>query len=161
MFPAEEQWAYMPILAVLNAFTTDWVARAKLTGAHMTLSVVDSLPIPRLALDDPRTGLLGPLALRLTCVGPEMTPYWNAMSEYGWCEPVPAGVVPGEALTDVVSREAARAQIDALVAKVVYEMTREELSFVLDSFPVLRRFEEKNLGEYRSRRLVLEWFDKV
>jgi hypothetical protein len=161
LFPAEEQWAYMPILAVLNAFTTDWVARAKLTGAHMTLSVVDSLPIPRLALDDPRTGLLGPLALRLTCVGPEMIPYWNAMSEYGWCEPVPAGVVPGEALTDVVSREADRAQIDALVAKVVYEMTREELSFVLDSFPVLRRFEEKNLGEYRSRRLVLEWFDKV
>jgi hypothetical protein len=90
-----------------------------------------------------------------------MMTYWNAMSEYGWCEPVPSGVVPAEALTDGVSRETARAQIDALVAKVVYEMTREELSFVLDSFPVLRRFEEKNLGEYRSRRLVLEWFDKV
>jgi hypothetical protein len=90
-----------------------------------------------------------------------MIPYWNAMSEYGWCQPVPAGVVPDEALTDGVSREAARAQIDALVAKVVYEMTREELSFVLDSFPVLRRFEEKHLSEYRSRRLVLEWFDKL
>ncbi len=88
-----------------------------MTAAHMTLSVVDSLPVPRLALDEPRTGLFGPPALRLTCTGPEMTPYWNAMSEYGWCAPVPAGIVPGEALTDPVLREAARAKIDALVAK--------------------------------------------
>jgi hypothetical protein len=161
LFPEEQQWAYMTILAVMNAFPTDWVARAKLTGAHMTLSVVDSLPIPRLTLDDPRTNLLGCLALRLTCTSPEMTPYWNSMSKYGWCEPVPAGVVPDEALTDPISRTEARAQVDALVAKVVYQMTRDELNFVLDSFPVLRRFEEKTLGEYRSRRSILEWYDKV
>jgi hypothetical protein len=74
---------------------------------------------------------------------------------------VPLGVVPDEAFVDEASREAARAQIDAIVAKSVYGLTREELAFILDSFPVLRRFEEKRFHEYRSRRLVLEWFDKV
>ena len=161
LFPQNQQWAYMPLLAVMNAFATDWLARAKLTGAVMSFTTVDSLPLPRLALNDPRTEVLAPLALRLTCTGPEMTPYWNAMSAYGWSRSVPLGVVPDEALIDEASREATRAQIDAIVAKSVYGLTREELAFILDSFPVLRRFEEKRFDEYRSRRLVLEWFDKV
>ncbi len=161
VFPDETTWAYMPLLAVMNALPTDWLARSKLTGAHLTLSVIDSLPLPRLTLDDPRTAVLAPLALRLSCTGPEMTPYWSAMSEYGWCEPVPAGMVPDDSFTDDVSRGAARAQLDALVAKLVYELEREELGFILDSFPVLRRFEERAYGEFRTKRLVLEWYDKL
>ncbi|MDA8316354.1 MAG: hypothetical protein M0010_14475 [Actinomycetota bacterium] len=161
LFPENQQWAYMPLLALLNALATDWLARAKLTGAKMSYTTVDSLPVPRLAVDDPRTAVLAPLALRLSCTGPEMTPYWNSMSEYGWCEPVPVDVVPDDSFTDDMSRSAARAQLDAFVAKFVYEMQNDELVFVLDSFPVLRRFEEKAYGEFRTKQLVLEWYDKL
>jgi hypothetical protein len=161
VFPLEHDWAYMPLLAVMNSLAADWLARAKLTGASMNFTVVDSLPIARLTPEDPRTATLASLALRLTCTSPEMTPYWNSMSEYGWCEPVPAGVVPDDSFTDDMSRSAARAQLDAFVAKFVYEMQHDELVFVLESFPVLKRFEEKAYGEFRTKQLVLEWYDKL
>lgn len=62
-----------------------------------------------------------------------------------------------------------RAELDAIYAHL-YKLTRDELRWVLDprdvdpetpsvTFPGLRRNEEKAFGEYRTKRLVLEYFD--
>jgi hypothetical protein len=160
-FDEENQWGYMPMLAVMNAITSDWLARNRLTGATMSYTVLDSLPLPRLPHDDERTSVLAPLALRLTATSPEMTPYWNEMSQYGWCSPIDNDVVPPAALVDERSRESVRAQIDAYVAKEVYGLSRAELEFILATFPVLKRFEERKFQEYRTRRLILERFDTL
>jgi hypothetical protein len=65
-----------------------------------------------------------------------------------------------------------RAQLDAYYAHV-YGLTRDELRYILDpkdvfgadfpseTFRVLKEKEEKLYGEYRTRRLVLEAFDKL
>ncbi len=64
-----------------------------------------------------------------------------------------------------------RSELDALYAHL-YGLTREELAWILDprdidpatpsvSFPGLRRSEEKRYGEYRTKRLVLEYFDRL
>jgi hypothetical protein len=33
--------------------------------------------------------------------------------------------------------------------------------FILDTFPIVRRHEEERYGEYRTRRLILESYDKL
>ena len=70
------------------------------------------------------------------------------------------------------SRLETRAELDAIYARK-YGLTRDELEFVLDpseaespeypsvTFPGLKKNEIKLYGEFRTRRLVLEAFDKL
>jgi hypothetical protein len=157
-FPDEYEWAYMPWLALANSFCVDYLARKKVT-LHVSMAVLDSLPFPRLQVDDPVAACLGRLALRLTCTGPEMAGYWNTMSEHGWCEAVDEETTPLGGYVDQNVRAAARAEIDAIVAHELFDMSSEELESVLDTFPVLRRREEKqHHGEFVTKRLVLEQY---
>jgi hypothetical protein len=61
---------------------------------------------------------------------------------------------------DPERRALLRADLDAAMLHV-YGVTREEAEHVLDSFPVVRKYEERDLGEYRTRRLVLDAFDRM
>jgi len=158
-FPEGFEWAYMPWLAVANSFCIDYLARKKV-ALSMAITVLDSLPFPRLPIDHAIVERLGQLALRLTCAAPEMTAYWNAMAPYGWCEPIPEDVTP-PSFVDPDLRADARAEIDAVVARELFGLSADELAGILDTFPVLRRREEKTYGEFRTKRLALEWLDKL
>jgi hypothetical protein len=56
-------------------------------------------------------------------------------------------------------RAQTRAELDALIAHL-YGLTREEFSYILDTFPVLRRKEQAAFGEYQSKRKALEEFER-
>jgi hypothetical protein len=58
-------------------------------------------------------------------------------------------------------RERLRAEIDARVALDVFHLTREEVVTILDSFDVLSRSEQREHGEYRTKRLILEIYDEL
>jgi hypothetical protein len=57
-------------------------------------------------------------------------------------------------------RELLRAELDAAMFHV-YGVTRAETEHVLDAFPVLRKYEERDHGEFRTRHLVLEIYDAM
>ena len=71
-FPEGFEWAYLPWLAVANSFSMDWLTRSRLSSAHLTLTLMDSLPFPRYRIDDPIVGRFTPLVLRLVCTSPEL-----------------------------------------------------------------------------------------
>ena len=121
-FPEAFEWAYMPWLGVANSFCLDYLAR-KRVALKLSMTVLDTLPFPRLPIDHAIVERLGRLALRLTCTAPEMTGYWNAMAPYGWCEPVPEDATP-PGLVDPDLRAAARAEIDAVVARELFVLRR-------------------------------------
>lgn len=102
-----------------------------------------------------------PLVLRLICTAPEMTPFWNQMAEHGFCQPVPPGDVPPEAILDEEDRDLARFELDALVAFEVYRLTRAELADVLETFPVVKKRDLQDHGEYRTKRVILEIYDAM
>ena len=87
----------------------DYLARMKVS-LTMWYTILDSLPIPRLPVDDARVGRIASLVLRLTCTGPEMIGYWNKMAAYGWVSSV-APTAPPHGLTDEDSRLDARAEL--------------------------------------------------
>jgi hypothetical protein len=152
------EWQYMVWLAVANSFTMDFVVRKKIS-LTMSYTVLDSLPFPRLCVDDPTARLLVPLSLRLTCVSSEMIDYWNLVAKCGFVEPVDSDSrSPG--LIEDNERELSLSTVEAIVASKVFGLSRNELAFIMDTFPIVRRKDEAQFGEYRTRRLVLEAFDR-
>jgi len=160
-FGADHEWAYLPWLAVANSFAMDWLTRSRLSSPTLSYTVMDNLPFPRFSIEDPLVELLAPLVLRLSCTAPEMTDYWNSMSSFGWCDPAPAGEAPPAALVEPDERAMARARVDAIVAKLVFGLTREEVAYVLDQFPVLEKRDRKAYGRYVTKDRVLAAFDEV
>ena len=159
VFDVAHEWAYLPWLAVACSFAMDSLARRKLSSPHMTFTLLDSLPFPRPALGDQFVQAVAPVVLRLVCTESEMTPYWNQMASMGLVEPALEGSVPDTALITEMSRAQARAELDAIVARRVFDLTAQELGDLLDTFDVLRRRDERSHGEFRTRRLVLEAFE--
>jgi hypothetical protein len=51
-----------------------------------------------------------------------------------------------------------RAELDTLYAHL-YGLTREDLDCILDTFPIVRRKDEARYGDFRTRRLVLEYYE--
>lgn len=89
-----------------------------------------------------------------------------------WAEIAKDGIPLAPFKWDEDRRAQIRAELDAYYA-LLYGLTRDELRYILDpkdvygpdlpgeTFRVLKEKEEKQFGEYRTRRLVLEAFDKL
>ncbi len=150
-------WAYGFTLAVANSFTLDFIVRKKVS-LSMTYTILDSLPVPRLPRESAVVSELMPLVLRLTCTGPEMLAYWNKMSEYGWVAPV-AGEEALPGLVDEEERLRAIAEVEAIVAHDLYELTRQEVSCVMDTFPIVEKRDVQKYGSYRTKELILAAYD--
>lgn len=41
----------------------------------------------------------------------------------------------------------------------IYGLTRDEVEHVLDSFPVVRKYDERDYGEYLTSKVILECYD--
>ena len=151
----ESEWPSADVLvwlAVANSFTMDFLVRMKV-GLTMAITILDSLPFPRLASEDPRAKELIVAALKLTCTGPEMDRLWDEFAAKSWVA-VRAGVAsPG--FTEFDRRQSLTAEIEAAVAEL-YGLTASDLDYILETFPIVRRREQERFGEYRTKRLVLE-----
>jgi hypothetical protein len=87
-----------------------------------------------------------------------MTDYWNAMAGQGWCEAVPSDLQPA-GFCDDESRVAARAEIDAIVARDLFGLRLADLDYLLGTFPIVQRRDEEKHGAYRTKELILAAFE--
>ena len=76
--------------------------------------------------------------------------------------PPPAGqpAFPPPFVWDEERRARLRAELDAVYAHL-YGLTREELDYILDTLPIVRRKDEEQYGEYRTKRMVLSAYDQL
>lgn len=61
---------------------------------------------------------------------------------------------------DEERRSQLRADLDGLYGHL-YGLSRDDLAYVLDTFPIVRRKDEAEYGEYRTKRLVLAAYDRL
>lgn len=57
-------------------------------------------------------------------------------------------------------RRLLRAELDAAMFRL-YGLDRDEVDYVIDTFPILRRKDEARFGEFRTKRLILEVYDAM
>ena len=151
-FPAS---AATCLLSTLTSFCFDYIARQKLQGASMSLASLEQLPVianeiyercfgPSTARDLVRNHVL-----RLTYTAHDMAPFARDLGYHG----------PPFAWNQEERRHL-RARLDALYFHL-YGLSREDASYVLDTFPIVRKQDEAAFGRYRTRDLILAYMNAL
>ncbi|GHG50470.1 hypothetical protein GCM10011331_13160 [Flavimobilis marinus] len=145
----------------ISSFVCDYVARQKLSGTHMKYFVTKQVAVPPprdfdidLAgvTQDPLSGWITPRVLelaytshRLSSYAIELTGQTQVTAPFHW---------------DTNRRAQLRAELDAAMF-LLYGLAREEVDHVMDSFFVVRKYDERDHGEFRTKRLILEAYDAM
>jgi hypothetical protein len=61
---------------------------------------------------------------------------------------------------DEARRFLLRCELDATFFHL-YGLTREEADYIMDTFPIVKRKDEQQYGEYRTKRVILEIYDEL
>lgn len=150
------------LLGNLNSLVLDYVARLKVGGISLTYHYFRQFPVlPPERYSQQDLEFIVPRVLELTYTTDELKPWAEDLDYVG----TPYSWKPEE-------RALLRAELDAFYAKL-YGLSRDELRYILDpsdvmgedypseTFRVLKNSEVREFGEYRTRRLVLEAWDKL
>jgi hypothetical protein len=145
------------LIAALNSFPADYAARQRLGGTHLTMNVLRQVPVPppsvartRLAWsEETAIEFARPRVLELTYTAWDMEPFARDLGYEGtpfrW---------------DPERRAILRCELDAAFFHL-YGLSRDDTDYVLDTFPIVRRNDEKSHGEYRTKRVILEIYDAL
>ena len=148
------------LVANFSALVADYCIRLKATGAHVNQFILKQIPIlPPDSYSEEEVDFIASRVAKLTRTHESINKVW--LTDY-----------PEYPFGSAESRLEIRAELDALYAKK-YGLNRADLEFVLDpseaespdypseTFTGLKNKELKRYGEFRTRRLVLEAFDKL
>jgi len=61
---------------------------------------------------------------------------------------------------DAERRSLLRCEIDAAFFHL-YAIGRDDVDYIMDTFPIVRRNDEREHGEYRTKRVILEVYDRI
>jgi hypothetical protein len=144
--------------ANLSAFVLDYVARQKFAGTSLKYYLVKQLPVlPPTAYREPVAWLgsgspadwVRQRVLELSYTTWNMQAFARDLGNNGapfhW---------------DERRRTVIRTELDAAYFHL-YGLGRDDVEHVMASFDALRRREERQLGEFRTKRLILERYDAI
>ena len=143
------------LVANMNAFCLDFVARQKAQGTHLNWYTVEQLPIIAEETYDREFGvktareIVRDHVLRLTYTANDMIPFARDMGYDG-----PPFIWNEE------ERRHLRARLDALYFHL-YGLSRDDAGYVMDTFPIVRREDMAAFGRYRTRELVLAYMNAL
>jgi len=146
------------LYANLCSIPLDYAARQKVGGVHLKYNVFRQLPsfAPSQYTDptpwNPAESIgewLLSRVVELTYTAWDLKPF----AEDCGCNGPPY-------IWDPKRRFQLQCEIDAAFFHL-YGISREDTAYVLDSFPVVARSDERTHGEYRTKRVVLEVYDAL
>lgn len=164
VFPknVEDTRAITALVANFASMVLDIVARWKISGTNLNFFFIQQFPVlPPTAYSQDDLDFISQRVLELTYTSHSLTPFARDLGYEG--EPF---------AWNEERRALLKSELDAWYAKA-YGLTRDELRYILDpadvmgedypseTFRVLKEREIKEYGEYRTRRLVLEAWDRM
>lgn len=156
LLPENEDWKsycyYAPLLnANLASFVFDYVSRQKIQSTAMNWYIVEQLPIiPPDTFKQPLgkttvAEFIKEHVLHLTYTAWDMQPFAKDMG------------YDGEPFTwDEEDRRHRMAKLDALFFNL-YEISEDDADYILSTFPIVRRHDEKEHGRFLTRDLILAY----
>jgi hypothetical protein len=145
----------LTLSAVLSTLIVDYAARQK--SSRMSLFIFEQLPmLPRSVFQESRAWLGQAAVIWINKRAIEL--YYTSLEMN--CLAVSLGLEIPPYKWDPLRRSVLQSEIDA-VAMHLYGVTRNQAVWILDSFTVLKKYEEIDHGEYRTKRLVLEAYDAM
>jgi len=146
------------LLAALNSFIVDYLIRQKIGGASLSYFIVKQLPVfspdkyetvtlwqKNLLLKD----WIISRVLELTYTAWDLEPFARdceyKVPPFKWNEE---------------RRFLMRCELDAAYFHI-YEIKRDDVDYIMETFPIVKRKDEQKYGEYRTKRVILEIYDKM
>ncbi|MBI4718997.1 MAG: N-6 DNA methylase [Planctomycetes bacterium] len=145
------------LLANLNSFALDFIARQKVGNIHLNFFIVEQLPLfPPDAYSDrcpwhrklTLERWISDRVLKLSCTAEDMAPLAEA-----------AGFAEGIHKWKPAERAELRAELDAAFFHL-YGLKRDDVEYVLSTFTGARRAEEDESGVHTPTDLILARFDE-
>ena len=158
MMPSPSPELVANLYANMLSIPFDYCARQKVAGLNLNYFIMRQLPVlrpcvyvkpapwePSIQIDE----WLLPRILELTYTAWDLKAFAEDCGDDG--RPF---------IWDPVRRFQLRCEIDAAFFHM-YGISRDDAAYILDTFPVLERSEEREHGEYRTKRVVLETYDAL
>jgi hypothetical protein len=156
--PSTDPTRVAALYANLCSVALDYAARQKVGGLSLTYFVLKQLPVLAPSLYSGscpwdrarclRDWLLSRV-LELTYTACDLKPFAEDCGDDG-----------PPFMWDAGRRFQLQCEIDAAFF-LLYGISRDDAAYILDTFPVLARAEEREHGEYRTKRVVLEIYDAL
>ena len=126
------------LVASWSSLVLDYVTRQKMGGTNLSFFIMEQLAIP------------GP---RMSVKGLHLPRPWDSWIGAA-VDRLNAWSITGE------RRAALRAELDALMCHV-YGVNRDDVDYIMETFPIVKRHDDERFGEYRTKRLVLAAYDAM
>ncbi|MGA5085588.1 Eco57I restriction-modification methylase domain-containing protein [Streptomyces pseudogriseolus] len=137
------------LLATYNSFAYDFALRNSLSQPSIPLGTSKQIPVPTPTHLAPHLRFIVPRSLELTYTALDMAPFARDLGDTGapfrW---------------DTHRRAVIRAELDALFFHL-YGIDRDDVSYILDTFSIVKRKDEDKYGEYRTKDLILAEYDRL
>ncbi|MHA1251089.1 MAG: Eco57I restriction-modification methylase domain-containing protein [Candidatus Helarchaeota archaeon] len=137
------------LLANFNSIIFDYIVRQKISGNHIALYILEQLPV--LSLEKYNTELIKIITshlLELIYTSYNLKEFANDLGYNGkpfdW---------------DFDRRMKLQTELDAIYAHL-YKIEKKDLVYILNTFSVLKENEIKRFKEFRTKRLILEAYDR-
>jgi Eco57I restriction-modification methylase len=160
LFEDRDDPASHALCANLNSFALDFVARTKIQGNHLTLNILNDLPIIRSQAYSRSFGrrtaadIVKDHTLRLTYTAHDMAAFAGDMGYFN-----NDGSVKPPFIWNENERRHLRARIDALYF-ILYGLTDDEIRYILSTFPIVERKDREASGVFLTRELIL-WYKRA
>lgn len=157
-FAAREPEQLAGVLGNLCAFAFDYVARQKVGGTHLTYLNLKQLPLLAPSTFDtkapwnqhvPLVAWIRPRVLELTYTAYDLDAFGRDLgydrTPFRW---------------DAERRSLLRCELDAAFFHL-YGIARDNVDYIMETFPIVRRNDEAAHDEYRTKRVILEIYDRM
>ncbi|MFF2303167.1 Eco57I restriction-modification methylase domain-containing protein [Streptomyces sp. NPDC058128] len=135
--------------ACLTSLVVDFATRLKVGGVHLNFFISQQLPVLPPRAVEPFGDFLAHRVVELSYTGNDMRPYARDLGDTG-----------APFVWDEDRRAVIRAELDALFFHL-YGINRDDVDYILDTFPIIKRKDEAKYGTYRTKDLILAEYDRV
>ena len=158
MMPSLDLQLVAVLYANLSCIPLDYCARQKIGGLHLKYFTMRQLPALRPTAYAMPAPWEPPIRIRDWLLPRVLELTYTAWSLKAFAED--CGDEGAPFVWDPERRFQLRCELDAAFFHM-YGLSREDTAWILDTFPVLKRSEEREHGEYRTKRVVLETHDAL
>ena len=146
------------LVANMNSFVLDYCARQKIGGVNLNFFLVNQLPVlsPKTFSEgapwysqETTSSWVALRALELTYTSLDLEKFGAHCDYYGppfkWNEE---------------RRFLLRCELDVAFFHL-YGIERNDVDYIMETFPIVKRHDERDHGEYRTKRVILEIYDEM
>ncbi|HYD51660.1 MAG TPA: N-6 DNA methylase [Gemmatimonadaceae bacterium] len=146
------------LMAALNSLAADYCCRQSIGGTNLHVYVLQQIPVPPITLFDAVSAWSGTQQFGEWVRERVLELTYTSWDVQAFGRDIGYGGPPFR--WDPERRFLLRAELDAAFFHL-YGISHEDADYILETFPIVKKNDERAHGEYRTKRVILEIYDAM